>query len=239
MSDEQRSDDETTEHPVVEPPRVPSPGYQPQQQAWTPPQQQAAWTPPQQQAWTPPQQQAWDPTQSPYPPAYPPQYQVWQSGYPGSYWSPRPVYATSTLVNLAAIALLVFGGLFTLFGLLLVVVASAGSAMLTELDPTYADFGAAAASFVVTVAIVILVVGILEMVAAIGLFVHRAWARWMGIILGIVGVLIGLLLVAVAFEPPTDDGFTAFAILWLATHGFAVAALAVGGEHFEARYLGR
>jgi hypothetical protein len=200
-----------------------------------PPVQQQGWTPNQQQGWSPPTQQSWQSGQGWAPPTqgWPPS-QTWQP-----YWQQTPTYQSSALVTIAAVCILVAGALFTLFGLLLLILGAAGSAFLSDFDPSFGEFGAAVAAVVITVSAILLVIGILEIAAAIGIFVHKTWARWTGIVLGVIGVLLGFLMLIAAFEPPSDGGFAIFAVIWLAAHGFAVAALAAGGEHFQPRFFGR
>ncbi len=38
----------------------------------------------------------------------------------------------------------------------------------------------------------VLVVGLLEFLAAVGIFGHRGWGRWLGVLLGLLGVLVGI-----------------------------------------------
>ena len=71
--------------------------------------------------------------------------------------------------------------------------------------------------------------------SAIGIFIHKAWARWTGIVVGMIGALIGLLVITGGLAPPEDVGMTVFGVIWVATHVLVLVGLALGGGHFEAR----
>ena len=160
----------------------------------------------------------------------------WQNAAPAyqqPYWQAKPVYGSSTLVNIAGVVLLILGALFTVGGLLFVLVAMAGSAFIGSIDPTWEELGSAAAVVVAVMAFIILAIGITELVTSIGLFVHKSWARWTGVVISVIGILLGLFMVMAAYEPPADGGLAAFALVWTAAHAFTAAALAAGGEHFE------
>jgi hypothetical protein len=136
------------------------------------------------------------------------------------------------------VVLLILGALFTLGGLAFVILASAGSAFIQGVDPAWGEFGSAAATVLMFMAVVILAIGVIEIITGIGLFVHKSWARWIGIVISVIGILLGLFMVMVAYEPPADGGLAAFALVWAAAHAFTAAALGAGGVHFE-RYAGR
>ena len=135
--------------------------------------------------------------------------------------------------------LLVLGALLTLGGAAMALVAAAGSAFIETLDPTWAEIGSAAATILAVMALLILAIGVFEMITAVGLFIHKSWARWAGIVISVIGILLGLLLVVTAYEPPADPGFGAFALAFTAAHAFTAAALGAGGEHFERGYVRR
>lgn len=245
-------DDETTEQPVAsawtpatpaapEPPpdslappqpiappvsESPSAWQPPPPRNWTPPPQQG-WTPQQQQGWAPPQQSGWNPPQ-----------QGWAQGYPGQspYWAP-PQYRSSPLAVIAGVLLIISGVLMTLIGLLLLVVGAGSASFIAEIDPIMADEAGAIAAVILAVAVIVLIVGILEIVGAIGVFIHKSWGRWAGIVTASVGLVLGLLLLIGTFAPPAGSaGDSVIAIVWLGANGFIAAALAVAGDHFRPVY---
>ncbi len=208
---------------------------QPTQQApaWPPPpvttQQAPAWPPPPvtaqpaQQAWPPPPataqpaQQAWPP-----PPA---------AAYPGAVTAGP---TTSVLVVLAGIFLLIVGiltfGFGSLFGLLGGLFAAASTS-----DSELAVFGPVG-SFIAGLAFVVVFWGILEIVASIGMFLHRGWGRAIGLVVGVVGLIFGVLalLGSVSSSDATTGGI-GFSLVFLAGYGLTVLALVTGGEHFRRR----
>jgi len=125
----------------------------------------------------------------------------------------------------------------TLFGLLLLLLGAAGATFIEEIDPSLAGEGDAIAAVIVGAAAILLVIGILEMIASIGVFVHKGWARWVGIVVGTIGLVLGFLVLIGSFLPPGgNSGDLVFSLLWLGAHGFVVAALAAAGEHFQPAY---
>ncbi len=56
---------------------------------------------------------------------------------------------------------------------------------------------------------VLLAVGLIHLLASIGIFGHRGWGRFLGLLLGLLGVLIGIAGVVSANNPPMSiDGRT-------------------------------
>lgn len=227
------------EQPKAWQPPPPVGWIQQPQQTWTPPPQQG-WTPPQQPGWAAPQpdqtppQQGWGPPQQ----GWGPSQQPWPSGYPGQppYWA-RPEHRSSPLAVIAAVALLISGALMTLFGLLLLVIGAGGAALLEAIEPSLSNEADAIAAVILIVAVLLIVVGILEIAGAIGVLVHKSWARWLGVAMASIGLVIGFLLLIGAFAPPGGSpGDVLLAIIWLGAHGFVVAALAVASDHFQPVY---
>lgn len=112
--------------------------------------------------------------------------------------------------------------------------ALVGGAALEEFDPTMAGMGDLIAAFALVLSIVFIVIAVLNVVAAVGIFTHRSWARWLGIVLAALGVAIGVLaLLGLSGDPlavPTD---AVFALAWLIAYAFVIAALAAGSAHFR------
>lgn len=130
--------------------------------------------------------------------------------------------------------LLIVGVLVGLIGLLLLVVGAGGAELLEYVDPSLGSEAGAVAAVILVFALVFIALGVAEIVSAIGVFVHKSWARWLGVALASIGVVLGLLLLVGTFAGGGGaGGDVVFAIVWLAAHGFAVAALAVAGDHFQ------
>ncbi len=137
---------------------------------------------------------------------------------------------------IAGVLLVISGVLTTLLGLLFLVLGVGGASLLEEIDPTVGGEAAAIAAVLLVFALILLVVGILEIVGAIGVFIHKSWARWTGIVTASVGMVLGLLFLIVSFAPPASVGDAVLAIIWLGANGFIAAALTVAGDHFQPVY---
>lgn len=212
------------------------------------------------QAW----QQPAEPTQQPtggwqqpqQPPAQPwqqPPNQVWQQPQqPPSQWGAAPAwgpeaqydagYPTSPMVAIAAIVLLVFGLLVTLIGGLGAALGGVIENALRELAETETtglegfDLSGLSDVFLVIFGI-LLVIGILHLVSAIGIFLHKQWARVIGILLAVLGTLIGVLgLVGASNVAASMDGSEWIVPIAMAVgYGFVLFALIAGSSHFRRR----
>ena len=201
--------------------------------------------PPPPHGWTPqppPPQQSWTPP--------PPPVQHWPSYQQG--WSPPPgygaapyyqrvdEYASSPLATISGVLLLVIGGIITLLGVGVFFVGIVAGPFIESLGPAIAEGGDAVAPVIVFFGVVIGVIGILEIAAGIGVFVHKAWARWFGIALATIGLILGFfMLVGTMSDRNPEGGSLVISVLWVAANGFVVAALAVANEHFERGYARR
>ena len=149
---------------------------------------------------------------------------------------PQAQTGSSPLAVIAGVILLVVGVLMTLVGLLLLLVGAAGAAFLAEIDPSIATEADAIATLLVATAAILLVMGIVEIIGSIGIFVHKGWARWLGVVAGTIGLVLGFLVLISSFLPPANSGDLILSLIWLAANGFIVAALAAAGEHFRPAY---
>jgi hypothetical protein len=202
-------------------PEVPSTA----QPAWPPPpagtQAQPAWPPPPagtqaQPAWPPP------PAGTQAPAAWPPAAAGAMAVGP----------TTSVLVVLAGIFLLIVGiltfGLGSLFGLLGGLLATAGTS-----ESGLEVFGPIG-GLVAGLAFLVVFWGLLEIIASIGMFIHRGWGRALGLIVGVVGVaFMALALVGTLTASESSAGGTGFSLVLAVGYGFTVLALVTGGEHFR------
>jgi len=137
----------------------------------------------------------------------------------------------------AGVILLVVGVLMTLLGLLVLLVGAAGAAFLEEVEPTLGGEAGAVAALFVGIAAIMLLIGILEIISSVGVFVHKGWARWLGVVMGTIGLVFGFLMLIAAFLTPAGStGDLVVVLIWLSAHGFVVAALAAAGDHFRPAY---
>src|SRR6186713_1874097 len=166
-------DDETSERtaetPWAAPEQPTTPAAPPAPYEWTAPPPPPLPAGPAQGVWTPPPpfpplpaQNAWTPppgsVNTPHP--APNQWQGPSLPYQPGYWQTKPAYGSSALVTIAGIVLVILGGLFTLGGALFVILAAAGSAFIGTLDPTWEEFGSAAAAVLAFMALFILAIGV-------------------------------------------------------------------------------
>ena len=80
----------------------------------------------------------------------------------------------------------------------------------------------------------------LELIAGIGVFVHQRWARWLGFLLAIFGLVISVFSVSIGYA--LARGFTLPVIIGVvAVIGYILILLALlgGGSHFRRRVAPR
>lgn len=243
-----RDDEETREH-AISPERPPGPDTpaEPPTQAPASP----GWPGP---AGGQPQLpgQAWQPTTGmppanrPSPTGWGPQPPAPTGPTPTTYWS-APTYPTSAFVVMAATMLLIFGLLISLVGALGLVFGSVFADLMRTAASQMPIFGApsdAALNDIQNVISIIfgvvLVVGILHLLAAIGVFAHKNWARALGVLLALLGSVAGALGVYGALWFTSQDGpmtGVAAVVVFLVAYAFTLLALLFGGSHFSRRPL--
>lgn len=268
MTDQGKPEDAATTNlptPPVPPPGAPIYQQPPQYQqpaaappAWAqtqqPPQGGPAWGQPQQPppgapGWgqpQPPQGPAWGQPQQPPPGApgwgqpQPPPAQYW--GQPGGVGEYR--HGSSVLAIIAGIPLLLYGLLITLGGAGLLVVRSLVDNLVDQAGAE-ADVAKAIRDAIVVVAVIILICGILQILAAIGIWAHKGWGRALGILWGILGTLFGLAAFGGARTTVTLNGNTtsgeggiAVALFILVPYAFVLVAMIIGGGHFRRKRIG-
>lgn len=190
------------------------PGWQPPAGTWQPPAN--AW---QQQPGSTWGQQQWPPGAQP--------------GWGTDHWPPLGPYGSHPLAIVAAIALMVVGAFLLLIAILAIAFVGAGSAFLEQYDPTLSGMGSAVTAVFIVVFGVLLVISLLHFASAIGVFLHKSWARWMGIVLAVLGLLFGLLmLIGSTDSPEATAGALAVVVVWLGAYGLSLIGLAAGGRHF-------
>ncbi len=223
---------------------------EPQTQPWQqpPPAPPPVVAPPPGPAAAPPPPQQWQQPAQTWQQPPPAQWQAPPPGYgappPGYGAAPQqwtgPLYSTSALVALAGLVLVVFG----LF------VAVAGAWSLTQgpeigrfiRDNDIAVFGRQLDRETLRAALtpmpgVLMVVGVLQLLVGATIFAHKGWARALGVLLSVLGVLVGVFAVstAVALAPGLSVPMLVALVLLLG-YAYALLALIAGGGHFRARH---
>lgn len=138
----------------------------------------------------------------------------------------------------AGVLLLVIGGIVILVGIGALFAGLVAGPFIDSFDVSGA--GSAVAGLILLFAVIFFLIGILELAAGVGIFVHKRWGRWVGIVLAVIALIFGLFALIGAMSGPSVDGASSvISILWVAANGFIVAALAVADEHFRKIYPGR
>ena len=86
---------------------------------------------------------------------------------------------------------------------------------------------------------VLMVIGLLQLIAGAGVLAHKGWARAIGILLSLIGVLIGIFAVSTAIAlAPGEVTTMILAAAVLIGYAVALLALIAGGSHFRVRQAG-
>jgi len=230
------ADEETSQHEVgAFGGGQPSPAA-PTQPTWQPPQ------PPAPAGWNQPQP-GWNQPQPGW--GQPAQPGAWQSpaGWQQPAHWPAP-YGSSGGAIVAAVILLIYGIPLLLFGGLVTLVAvSIGDAFTQQLRSQLEAEGLAfdieaMMRFVVLVFAIVFVLGLVHVVAAIGVLMHKGWGRLLGVVMATLGVLFGALTLAPALTVG-EPGSLVFALLLVAGYGLVLLGLITGGSHFRRLSAGR
>ena len=153
----------------------------------------------------------------------------WRETARSASWT-ATAYQTSSIVVLAAIVLLTFGALMLLVGALGFLDADLLRQMLAEAEADV-SLPLTASALRITLGIVA-VLGMLQLLCAAGVFVHRQWARYIGIALAALGTLVtvpALVDTLRSGAAPTD---LLIALAVCGGYAFALFALVAGGRHF-------
>jgi hypothetical protein len=114
----------------------------------------------------------------------------------------------------------------------------------TELSAEVMDLAQRADEQIVAVGGIALILGLIHVIGAIGIFGHRSWGRAFGIVLGLLGVLVGLGIITVAagFEAldvgideaiKGEEASLGGSLLVLGTYLLVFLAMFVGKRHFR------
>ncbi|MGZ3632611.1 MAG: hypothetical protein ACXWQ6_10710, partial [Candidatus Limnocylindrales bacterium] len=149
--------------------------------------------------------------------------------------------ASSGAVMIAGVILAVAGGLLLLLGGLFVlggaaIVGSGGLLQDTSNGDVPQGLAGAVGGFVVAFGAMFALYGILEIVAAVGVFMRREWGRFFGaVLLGIAAVLTSLAALALLGSLEGRGGLVAFVVtlLFAIAYWFGLVALARGGAAFR------
>jgi hypothetical protein len=169
-----------------------------------------------------------------------------QPGYaPAQAWdAAAPRYGTSVFVALAAMVLVIFGVAIALLGAWLLTQGPALSDLIQRMrsvdlivfkptrDQLRSAFGASPGF--------LMVLGVLQLLVGAFVFAHRGWARWLGFLLALLGLVLSTVALtsSLALVPGASVQLM-IAIALVIGYAFVVLALLFGGGHFRRRNPGR
>jgi hypothetical protein len=84
--------------------------------------------------------------------------------------------------------------------------------------------------------ITLLIDGILMVIVGAGIFAHKSWARWLGVLQSLAGLLVAIFAVSAAFALAGTSVALIVSVILLLGFAFVLLALLAGGSHFTARY---
>jgi hypothetical protein len=233
-------------------PVQPTQWQQPQQQPgqWQQPQQYPQQQYPQQGY--PPQQGYQQPYQGYPPQGYPQQgypqpgypQQGYPPGYPAAYYGQQqqrgPLYATMVMVAFAGLLLALFGIADIGGGAWLY---TQGKELANLVDRTSVNlFGTSLDKPTLRALLgplppILIVFGILEVLSGLFIVAHKGWARWLGVLLSLVGLVVGVISISFALALAPGVSFALIgAIVVLVGYAFILLMLLAGGRHFRRRY---
>jgi hypothetical protein len=187
-----------------------------------------------------PQQPGWNQQPGYQQPGYPQQQPAW--GQQPTYWNAGAAtdygYNTSILAIIAGVVLLLWGLLWTFGGIALIAVSNATGLITDNLGQNLAD---SIHNIIVVVGAVVLIIGLLQLRSALGVWLHKSWARILGILFGILGTLFGLAAVAGAAQNRNLSGISsnasgnsmAGALVVLVSYALILVILIIAGGHFR------
>jgi hypothetical protein len=183
-------------------------------------------------------------------PGYPPQpapYAYAQPGQEAYYAQGEGGYNRSFIAVLAAWVLLTWGFVFGIAGALVLWAQSitdwvADLTLSADVQELIADIESAEESIFAFGGILV-IMGIIQLIAAVGIFGHRRWGRAFAIVIGLLGILgaLGVFTVSVGFEAMDvgltdaitgEEGSVAASVFVLACYGLVFLAMFVGRRHF-------
>ena len=172
-----------------------------------------------------------------------------QPGYgaaPG--WTPTaqqwpaaaPTYRTSVLVALAGLVLIIFGVAVAVLGAWTLTLGSDLGRFIRDND--IAIVGRQIDRETLRAVIqpipgVLMVLGVLQLLVGAVVLAHRNWARWLGVLLALLGLIVSVIaLSAVLALVPGMSVQLIVASVLLVSYAFVVLALTAGGGHFTTQH---
>jgi hypothetical protein len=168
---------------------------------------------------------------------WPGQEQAWVQGGAG--------YGRSFIAVLAAWLMLTWGIVWVVLGALVVWARSVTSLIGdAQLSTEVMELAQRADEQILAVGGIALIIGLIHVIGAIGIFGHRRWGRAFGVILGLLGVLaaLGIITVAAGFEALDvgideairgEEGSLGASLVVLGTYLLIFLAMFVGKRHFR------
>jgi hypothetical protein len=163
------------------------------------------------------------------------------AGYPQAQTGGAPTYKTSVLVALAAMLLVIGGVALAVLGAWLLTQGPALSDLVQRLrsvdlllfEPTRETIR----SVVSASPGALMVLGVLQLLVGAFVLRHRSWARWLGVLLGLLGLMFSIVAVTstMALVPGTSVQLVV-AAAFLVVYALVVLVLIAGGSHFRAQY---
>ena len=212
------------------------PGYPPPPPTY--PQPLAPGWPQGPQGYPAPPQAQWQQPGYGAPPGYAPQGYGAAPGWAAAQPWPAPIYKSSILVALAGVVLIIFG----------LAVALLGGWTLTQgpelgrfiRDNDIAIFGThiqrdTLRSILEPMPGILMFLGVLQLLVGAVILAHRGWARWLGVLLALLGLLVSVVaLSAVLALVPGTSVQLMIAVVLLLGYAYVLLALIAGGSHFRA-----
>jgi hypothetical protein len=153
-------------------------------------------------------------------------------------------YRTSVLVVLAAVLLVITGVVLAVLGAWLLTQGPALTDLVQRLrsvdlivfKPTRDQLRSVVSASPGT----LMVFGVLTLLVGAFVLGHRSWARWLGVLLALLGLMFSIVaLTSTMALVPGASVQLVVAIAFLVAYALVVLALIAGGGHFRARYQGR
>ncbi|MEO8625322.1 MAG: hypothetical protein ABI452_01350 [Candidatus Limnocylindrales bacterium] len=240
-------DEETKEHPAYGAPDAAPSGTAPINPAVPPARpanpQTPAYPQPPPSAW-PGQSQSQQPGYATPPTNGQPAYGTAPGYAPAQPWAgAAPIYRSSFLVLLAGLVLIIFGLAVVVLGAWTLTLGSDLGRFIREND--IAIFGRQIERDTLKAVIqpmpgILMVGGLLQLLVGAVIVAHRNWARWLGVLLALLGLIASVIaLSAVLALVPGVSVQLIVASALVVGYAFVLLALIAGGGHFRMRYPGR
>jgi hypothetical protein len=160
---------------------------------------------------------------------------------PGYYQQPVAGYSTSALAAVAGVVLLVFGLIDLVGGFWLL---GQGAELrnlvgrITSLNVLGINVDREMMRAVLSpLPGVLMGLGVVELLVAVGVFAHKSWGRILGILIALLGILVSIAAVtfSLALAPGASIQVIGSVVILLG-YAFVFLALLAGGSHFRRRY---